>query len=222
MNLPLHRILGSVRLARPRAPDGEENHQMKISRNVALAILTCGLLALALLAISHQTARADEQPLVIPAVGTMAPDFTLESQEGPVSLHDYKGKWVVLYFYPKDQTPGCTIEAHGFQNDLEKYHKINAVILGVSVDTVQSHKEWCAKDGLNFKLLSDAEKKVSAMYGSQMTIPQMPQLGTIAARNTFLIDPHGKIVKEFIKVNPTGHSAQVLAALDELQKGAGD
>ncbi|MGO9588568.1 MAG: peroxiredoxin [Candidatus Acidiferrales bacterium] len=193
---------------------------MKTSRNVAFATLACALLALALFAFSHRAAMADETPLVIPAVGTMAPDFTLESQEGPVSLHEYRGKWVVLYFYPKDQTPGCTIEAHGFQNDLDKYNKINAVVLGVSVDTVQSHKDWCAKDGLNFKLLSDAEKKVSAMYGSQMTIPQMPQLGTIAARNTFLINPEGKIVKEFIKVNPTGHSAQVLAALSELQQGA--
>ena len=193
---------------------------MKSPRSVVLTMLTCALLALALFAVSHQTAKADDQPLVVPAVGTMAPDFTLESQEGPVSLHEYRGKWVVLYFYPKDQTPGCTIEAHGFQNDLEKYHKINAVVLGVSVDTVQSHKDWCAKDGLNFKLLSDAEKKVSAMYGSQMTIPQMPELGTIAARNTFLINPDGKIVKEFIKVNPTGHSAQVLDALSELQKGA--
>ena len=192
---------------------------MKTSRNVALATLACALLALALIVVGHQTVKADDAPLAIPAVGTIAPDFTLESQEGPVSLHEYKGKWVVLYFYPKDQTPGCTIEAHGFQTDLDKYTKINAVVLGVSVDTVQSHKEWCAKDGLNFKLLSDAEKKVSAMYGSQMTIPQMPQLGTIAARNTFLIDPDGKIVKEFIKVNPTGHSAQVLAALSELQKG---
>jgi peroxiredoxin Q/BCP len=185
-------------------------------------MITCALLALALLTVSHSTVRADDQPLVVPAVGTMAPDFTLESQEGPVSLHEYRGKWVVLYFYPKDQTPGCTIEAHGFQTDLDKYNKINAVVLGVSVDTVESHKEWCAKDGLNFKLLSDAKKEVSAKYGSQMTIPQAPQLGTIAARNTFLIDPHGRIVKEFIKVNPTGHSAEVLAALADLQKGSGD
>jgi thioredoxin-dependent peroxiredoxin len=193
---------------------------MRISRTAVLATVTCALLALALLAVGHTALRADDQPMAVPAVGSTAPDFTLESQEGPVSLHNYKGKWVVLYFYPKDQTPGCTIEAHGFQNDLDKYNKINAVVLGVSVDTVQSHKDWCAKDGLNFKLLSDAEKKVSAIYGSQMTIPQAPQLGTIAARNTFLIDPSGKIVKEFIKVNPTGHSTEVLAALADLQKGA--
>ena len=200
--------------------DEKENEKMRTSRTAVLAAVSCALLALAMLAVGHHAVRADDQAMVVPAVGTVAPDFTLESQEGPVSLHEYKGKWVVLYFYPKDQTPGCTIEAHGFQNDLDKYNKINAVILGVSVDTVQSHKDWCAKDGLNFKLLSDANKEVSAKYGSQMTIPQAPQLGTIAARNTFLIDPRGKIVKEFIKVNPTGHSAEVLAALADLQKGA--
>jgi thioredoxin-dependent peroxiredoxin len=192
---------------------------MKNSQAVTLAITSCALLTLALLTATHRAVRADEGG-TIPAVGTIAPDFTLNSQEGkPVSLSDYRGKWVVLYFYPKDQTPGCTIEAHGFQNDLDKYQKINAVVLGVSVDTVESHKEWCAKDGLNFKLLSDADKKVVVMYGSTMTIPQAPQLGMLAARNTFLIDPSGKIVKEFIKVNPTGHSKEVLDALADLQKG---
>src|SRR5579863_751018 len=98
-----------------------------------------------------------------PAVGTPAPDFTLNSQEGkPVSLHDFKGKWVVLYFYPKDMTSGCTIEAHNFQNDLSKFEAHNAVILGVSVDTVDSHKQFCTKDGLTFKLLADTNKEVSA------------------------------------------------------------
>jgi peroxiredoxin Q/BCP len=192
---------------------------MKILRSAALAITSCAVLALVLLAVGHKTVRADEG--MVPAVGSMAPDFTLNSQEGtPVSLHDFRGKWVVLYFYPKDQTPGCTIEAHGFQNDLDKYQKINAVIVGVSVDTVESHKEWCAKDGLNFKLLSDADKQVVVKYGSTMTIPQAPQLGMLAARNTFIIDPSGKIVKEFIKVNPTGHSTEVLSALADLQKGS--
>ena len=194
---------------------------MKISRSAALRSLPYFLLAVALVALAvpviyaptaHARGNGDDQ--AVPSVGATAPDFTLDSQEGkPISLHDFKGKWVVLYFYPKDQTPGCTIEAHAFQRDQDQYTKLNAVVVGVSVDTVESHKEWCAKDGMSFKMLSDADKKVVAMYGSTMTIPQAPQLGTVAARNTFIIDPSGKIVKEFIKVNPTGHSEEVLAWL---------
>src|SRR3984885_9849082 len=93
-------------------------------------------------------------------VGAAAPNFTLSSQENlPVSLNDYKGKWVVLYFYPKDQTQGCTIEAHNFQRDLQKYEALNAVVLGVSLDTVESHKAWCAKDTFNFKMLADPDHK---------------------------------------------------------------
>ncbi len=195
---------------------------MKISRGSVLRMIPYFVLALALVLwarpmIHTPATHADEQ--AIPAVGSMAPDFTLNSQEDkPISLHDFRGKWVVLYFYPKDQTPGCTIEAHGFQRDQAKYNAVNAVVVGVSVDTVESHKEWCAKDGMNFKMLSDADKVVVAKYGSTMTIPQAPQLGMVAQRNTFLIDPTGKIVKEFIKVNPMGHSDEVLAALGELQK----
>ncbi|HEY6905784.1 MAG TPA: peroxiredoxin [Candidatus Acidoferrales bacterium] len=195
---------------------------MKNSRDSVLRMILYFVLALAVVLwarpmIHAPVAHADEQ--AIPTVGAMAPDFTLNSQENkPISLHDFRGKWVVLYFYPKDQTPGCTIEAHGFQRDQAKYNAINAVVVGVSVDTVESHKEWCAKDGMNFKMLSDADKVVVAKYGSTMTIPQAPQLGTVAQRNTFLIDPTGKIVKEFIKVNPMGHSDEVLTALAELQK----
>jgi thioredoxin-dependent peroxiredoxin len=196
---------------------------MKISRNAVLRTIAYLFVAVALLLVAqpviHAPAiHADDQ--MMPAVGTMAPDFTLDSQEGkPISLHDFRGKWVVLYFYPKDQTPGCTIEAHAFQRDQAQYDAKNAVVVGVSVDTVESHKEWCAKDGMNFKMLSDADKKVVSLYGSTMTIPQAPQLGTVAARNTFIINPDGKIVQEFIKVNPTGHSEAVLAALADLQKG---
>jgi len=195
---------------------------MKISPSAALRMLPYFLLAAALVAMAYPAihapaAFADDQP--VPTVGSVAPDFTLNSQEGkPISLHDFKGKWVVLYFYPKDQTPGCTIEAHAFQRDQSQYEAKNAVVVGVSVDTVESHKEWCAKDGMSFKMLSDADKKVVAMYGSTMTIPQAPQLGTLAARNTFIIDPTGKIVKEFIKVNPQGHSEEVLAWLAQNAK----
>jgi peroxiredoxin Q/BCP len=151
----------------------------------------------------------------LPAVGAAAPDVTLTSNEGkPVNLKDYKGKWVVLYFYPKDFTGGCTLEAHNFQSDLAKYDQAGAVILGVSVDTAESHKDFCAKEGLHFKLLSDPDAKVSAEYGSVMEY----QGAKLSARNTFLIDPKGKIVKVFVKVKPAGHSEEVLAALAELQK----
>jgi peroxiredoxin Q/BCP len=151
----------------------------------------------------------------MPAVGAAAPEVTLTSNEGkPVNLKDYKGKWVVLYFYPKDFTGGCTLEAHNFQADLAKYEQAGAVILGVSVDTAESHKDFCAKEGLHFKLLSDPDARVSAEYGSVMEY----QGAKLSARNTFLIDPQGKIVKVFAKVKPAGHSEEVLAALAELQK----
>src|ERR1700752_2161683 len=99
----------------------------------------------------------------VPGVGSAAPDFTLPLQEGAlVSLKEYHGSWVVLYFYPKDQTPGCTREAHNFQLDQAKYVERHAVVLGVSVDSVDSHKKFCAKEGLNFKLLADRDGKVSS------------------------------------------------------------
>ena len=108
---------------------------------------------------------ADDQAM--PAVGTAAPDFSLENQEGkPVRLRDFQGKWVVLYFYPKDRTPGCTIEAHGFTRDQGQFVEKNAVVLGVSVDSVDSHKVFCAKDGINFMILSDVAHDVAAKYGS--------------------------------------------------------
>jgi peroxiredoxin Q/BCP len=150
-----------------------------------------------------------------PAPGSQASDFTLSSQEGAfVSLRDYRGKWVVLYFYPKDQTPGCTREAHNFQLDQSKYDQRNAVVLGVSVDSVESHKKFCAKEGLNFKLLADQDGKVSREYGS------LTNLGVtkFSARHTFLIDPRGTIAKTYTSVDPARHSEEVLAALDQLHK----
>ena len=151
----------------------------------------------------------------MPAVGTNAPTFNLTTNEGKqASLSAFKGKWVVLYFYPKDFTGGCTLEAHNFQRDLSKYDAVNAVILGVSVDTAESHKSFCAKEGLNFKLLSDSDAKVSEQYGSVMEYNGMK----LSARNTFIIDPQGKIAKVFAKVNPAVHSEEVLTALASLQK----
>lgn len=151
----------------------------------------------------------------LPAVGAPAPTFKLVNNEGKeVSLNDFKGKWVVLYFYPKDFTSGCTLQARNFQRDLEKYNAANAVILGVSVDTAESHKEFCAKEGLNFKLLSDPDAKVSTEYGSVMDYNG----AKLSDRNTFLIDPKGKIAKVYVKVKVGGHSDEVLADLATLQK----
>jgi peroxiredoxin Q/BCP len=154
------------------------------------------------------TARAADEPM--PAVGQDAPTFTLPSQDGsPVSLDQYKGKWVVLYFYPKDMTTGCTIEAQKFQDALPQFDAKNAVILGVSVDTVDSHKQFCTKDSLTFHLLADPDHKVVSAYGSLGAFGPM----TIANRNTFLIDPQGKIAKVWVKVTPANAASDVLAAL---------
>jgi peroxiredoxin Q/BCP len=160
------------------------------------------------------TAHADDQQ-TLPSVGQVAPTFTLPSQDGTqISLDSFRGKWVVLYFYPKDGTTGCTIEAHNFQRDQAQFDADNAVILGVSVDSADSHKQFCTKENLTFRLLADPAHKVVDAYGS------LGHFGpaTIASRNTFLIDPHGKIVKEWTKVDPAHHSEEVLAALAELKK----
>jgi thioredoxin-dependent peroxiredoxin len=149
-----------------------------------------------------------------PMAGQPAPDFTLPSQDGsPVALHDFRGKWVVLYFYPKDGTRGCTIEAHNFQRDLDQFVKDGAVIVGVSVDNPASHQDFCAQQGLTFKLLADTEKKVSAQYGSLMNLVAMK----VAKRNTFLIGPQGRIARVWLGVDPQPHSKQVLDALAELR-----
>ena len=169
----------------------------------------------ALLVVTSIAAKPFSSVSEAPAAGTPAPTFKLVTNEGKeASLSDFKGKWVVLYFYPKDFTGGCTLEAHNFQRDLDKYKKLHAVILGVSVDTAESHKSFCAKEGLAFKLLSDSDARVSEQYGSVMEYNGMK----LSARNTFIIDPKGKIARVFMKVGPAGHSDEVLAALAELQK----
>lgn len=146
--------------------------------------------------------------------GDKAPNFTLPSQDGSsISLDEYHGKWVVLYFYPKDFTQGCTIEAHNFQRDEAQYQAKGAVILGVSLDSSDSHKQFCTKEGLNFKLLSDESAKVVNEYGSLAEF----QGKKYAARNTFIIDPDGVVRKIFKGVKPNGHSAEVLSTLADLQ-----
>ena len=182
---------------------------MKLTRVAFVAALLV-LLAGAALSIRG---RADDTAL--PQAGQTAPNFTLPSQDGSkISLDSFRGKWVVLYFYPKDMTTGCTIEAHNFQQDIDKYQKLDAVVVGVSVDSTDSHKEFCAKEGLSFKLLSDQDKTVVVQYGSMGD-----HLGIkMAKRNTFLIDPKGRIVQVWTAVNPQQHSEQVLAALSGYEK----
>jgi len=178
---------------------------------ILLVVVVVVALAVVLVASRFMSAKS------LPASGSVAPDFSLSSEDGTqVSLKDYRGKWVVLYFYPKDFTTGCTIEAHNFQRDQAEYARRNAVILGVSLDSAESHKNFCAKEGLNFKLLADTQHQVSKEYGSLMNFG----VAQISARNTFLIDPQGKIARAFSSVNPTRHSAEMLSAIDELEKQA--
>ncbi|TRU84237.1 MAG: peroxiredoxin [Microcystis novacekii Mn_MB_F_20050700_S1] len=146
-----------------------------------------------------------------PPLNQPAPDFTLPTNtgEGNISLSDYRGKWVVLYFYPKDFTPGCTLEARRFQQDLPKYRAKNTQVLGVSADDVDSHAEFCDSEGLKFPLLADTTGDVSKAYGSWM--------GYVSLRHTYLIDPDGILKEIYLGVNPAIHSAEVLARLEELQ-----
>ncbi|CCI36652.1 MAG: peroxiredoxin [Microcystis sp.] len=146
-----------------------------------------------------------------PPLNQPAPDFSLPTNtgEGNISLSDYRGKWVVLYFYPKDFTPGCTLEARRFQQDLPKYMAKNTQVLGVSADDVDSHAEFCDSEGLKFPLLADTTGDVSKAYGSWM--------GYVSLRHTYLIDPDGILKEIYLGVNPAIHSAEVLARLEELQ-----
>src|SRR6267378_5855069 len=149
-----------------------------------------------------------------PSTGTAAPDFTLNSQDGkPVSLRELRGKWVILYFYPKDFTSGCTAEARNFQHDLAQFELKNAVILGVSGQDEYSHQSFCAKEGLHFKLLADTNYQVSSAYDSLLNLG----VGKLSARHTFLIDPDGVVRKNYLNVNAGQHSTEVLNDLAQLQ-----
>lgn len=147
-----------------------------------------------------------------PTLDQPAPEFTLPTNigDGQISLSDYQGQWVVVYFYPKDFTSGCTLEARRFQQDLPKYQQRNTQILGISADSVQSHTEFCDSEGLRFPLLADTTGAVSKSYGSWM--------GPYSLRHTYIVDPAGRLRARFLGVNPAIHSAEVLSKLDELQR----
>lgn len=144
----------------------------------------------------------------------VAPQFMLTDQDGELrSLMDYRGQWVLLYFYPKDDTPGCTKEACGFRDNLPKFKKQSAVVLGVSTDSVKSHQKFVKKYGLPFTLLADEEKKVVEAYGVWGSKKFMGReyMGTL--RTSFLIRPEGTIAKIYKDVKPEEHPAEVLADL---------
>ena len=177
-----------------------------MSRRQLLSFLSVVILAFFALIPDANALGGPQPPLNQPA-----PDFSLPTNtgEGNISLSDYRGKWVVLYFYPKDFTPGCTLEARRFQQDLPKYMAKNTQILGVSADDVDSHAEFCDSEGLKFPLLADTTGDVSKAYGSWM--------GYVSLRHTYLIDPDGILKEIYLGVNPAIHSAEVLARLEELQ-----
>lgn len=183
-----------------------------ISRRTFLSIfLTSCLLVMSWL---NFAPTADALGGKLPTINQPAPDFTLPTNtgEGKLSLSDLRGQWVVLYFYPKDFTSGCTIEARRFQQDLPTYIEKKAQIVGVSADDVDSHAKFCDSEGLKFPLLADTNGSVSKAYGSWMTF--------ISMRHSFIIDPNGILRETFVKVNPSIHSQEVLARLEELQTAA--
>lgn len=150
----------------------------------------------------------------MPKVGSRAPDFTLPDQEGKEhTLAEYAGKWVLLYFYPKDDTPGCTIEACAFRDQFKDFETIGAVVLGVSVDSVASHKKFAATYALPFTLLSDGYKEVVGTYGVFGEKKFMGRIYMGTNRTSFLIDPAQHIAKVYEKVKPEAHAAEVIADL---------
>lgn len=180
---------------------------------IAVDFLPALALALALATMpAHASAAAAS---VSPAVGSAAPAFTLPDQDGKrVSLADYRGKWVVLYFYPKDGTPGCTTEACEFRDNVFAFRDAGAVILGISVDDVASHKEFAKEHRLPFTLLADSDKQVARDYG---VLHRMLGVMELARRETYIVDPQGRIAKHYREVEPGSHSKQVLADLKSLQ-----
>lgn len=152
-----------------------------------------------------------------------APHFTLRDQnDTPHTLDDYAGKWLVLYFYPKDETPGCTAEACAFRDGRDALQAAGAEVVGVSADSVASHQQFAEGHGLNFTLLSDESLNTIKAYGAwgKKTVPGSDTETEGTLRKTFLITPDGQIAKEYPAVDPAGHASQVLADLEALRENA--
>ena len=158
-------------------------------------------------------------PKKMPKIGMPAPDFSLPNQENrEVSLSDFKGKWIVLYFYPKDDTPGCTTEACDFTESLEDFEGLDAVVLGVSADSVALHRKFADKYKLKINLLSDEKHKVIEKYGAWQLKNMYGKKYHGIVRSTFLINPNGKISRIWPKVTAEGHAKEVKANLEELRQ----
>ena len=176
---------------------------MKIFLVVAL------LLVLAFLALQLRATQG------APQVGALAPDFSLPDQQGKSQrLSDYRGQWVVVYFYPKDETPGCTKEACAFRDDWQRLSALNAQVIGISLDDTQSHAQFASKHKLPFLLLSDATGDVVERYGAMMNLVVMK----LAKRHTYLIAPDGKIAQVYRNVDPGGHSREIIEFLQRAPK----
>jgi peroxiredoxin Q/BCP len=168
-------------------------------------------LTAALLALAPLTASADD------LTGKPAPEFKLQDQNGKWHTPaDHRGQWVVLYFYPKDDTPGCTKQACTFRDDIFKFRAVGADVLGVSVQDVASHVEFAKKYSLPFPLLADVDKSTAKAYG---VLANHLVIGDYSKRDTFLIDPKGVIAMHYPGVKPAENSAQVLADIERLKKG---
>jgi peroxiredoxin Q/BCP len=153
-----------------------------------------------------------------PEAGAAAPAFRLQDQAGQWhTLDEYRGKWLVVYFYPKDNTPGCTTQACELRDNIFAFRKIGATILGISVDDVDSHKAFAEEHHLPFTILADPSKQTAKDYG---VLVKMMGVFELAQRDTFIIDPAGRIAKHYAKVDPKGHSEFVLKELTELQAKA--
>lgn len=177
---------------------------MKRAVTAVFAVATCILF----FALASAGSASDQPP-----VGSAAPEFELADQTGQLhSLEDYRGQWVVLYFYPKDETPGCTTQACEFRDNIFAFRELNAQILGVSLDDVESHRAFAENHSLPFPLLADIDGRAADAYGVKTRMLGM----TVAKRQTFIVDPDGNLAKHYEDVKPGEHSATVVADLKSL------